>query len=127
MQMKMKPRRTTRMVLTGGRKGVFSAKRRLTGCERPCGEMICASTADASSSSSSTAAAAAAERPEALSRIIDAFRAVPDPMQRYKQLLFFASRLPPLEPALKCDENKVPGCVSQVWMGVELRCDTENK
>ena len=113
------------MVLTGGRKGVFSAKRRMTGSERPCGEMLCASTADASSSSSSSTAAA--ERPEALSRIIDAFRAVPDPMQRYKQLLFFASRLPPLEPALKCDENKVPGCVSQVWMGVELRCDTENK
>ena len=88
--------------------------------ERACVGVVRASAADASS-------AAAVERPEALSRIINAFRAVPDPMQRYKQLLYFASRLPPLEPALKCDENKVPGCVSQVWMGVELRCDTDTE
>jgi sulfur transfer protein SufE len=32
---------------------------------------------------------------------------VPDPMARYKQLLFFASKLEGLDDALKIEENKV--------------------
>jgi sulfur transfer protein SufE len=41
---------------------------------------------------------------------------VPDPMARYKQLLFYASKLQPLAAELHTAENKVEGCVSQVWV-----------
>lgn len=36
--------------------------------------------------------------------------------QRYKQLLFFATKLEPLPDEEKTQENKVKGCVSQVWV-----------
>ena len=39
---------------------------------------------------------------------------VPDPMARYKQLLFFASKLDPLAAEYHTPEYRVPGCVSQV-------------
>jgi sulfur transfer protein SufE len=35
-------------------------------------------------------------------------------MARYKQLLFYASKLKPLPAELCTKENKVEGCVSQV-------------
>ena len=38
---------------------------------------------------------------------------------RYKQLLFYAAKLKPIAPELRCDANRVPGCVSQVGR----RCD----
>lgn len=37
-------------------------------------------------------------------------------MQRYKQLLFFATKLDPLPAEDHTPENKVKGCVSQVWV-----------
>lgn len=48
---------------------------------------------------------------------------VPDPMQRYKQLLFFASKLKPLASEAHVEENRVKGCVSQVWVLPEMRDD----
>ena len=39
---------------------------------------------------------------------------VPDAMARYKQLLFFASKLDPLPEEHHTEENRVQGCVSQV-------------
>jgi sulfur transfer protein SufE len=46
---------------------------------------------------------------------------VPDPMARYKQLLFYAAKLPPMSAEQHKPENKVEGCVSQVcvcgWVG----------
>lgn len=39
---------------------------------------------------------------------------VPDPMARYKQLLFYASKLGPMSAEEHKPENKVEGCVSQV-------------
>jgi sulfur transfer protein SufE len=39
---------------------------------------------------------------------------VPDPMARYKQLLFYAAKLPPMTAEQHKPENKVEGCVSQV-------------
>lgn len=54
------------------------------------------------------------ELPDSLRKIIDAFQLVPEPAQRYKQLLFLAQKLEPFENVLKVDANKVPGCVSQV-------------
>lgn len=43
--------------------------------------------------------------------------------QRYKQLLFFATKLEPLAVEFKTEENKVKGCVSQVWMVPDLQED----
>ncbi len=40
---------------------------------------------------------------------------VPDEMARYKQLLFLAAKLPAMPKEEHVDENKVKGCVSQVW------------
>jgi len=53
--------------------------------------------------------------------MVTAFQLVPDPMTRYKQLLFYATRLKALPEALHTAENKVQGCVSQVWVVSELR------
>lgn len=61
------------------------------------------------------------ELPDSLRKIIDAFQLVPEPAQRYKQLLFLAQKLEPFENVLKVDANKVPGCVSQVWVSVDAK------
>lgn len=45
--------------------------------------------------------------PSNLRNIVNAFKMVPDPMARYKQLLFFAAKLKGLGPDQKVDANKV--------------------
>jgi BolA-like protein 1 len=49
----------------------------------------------------------ASDLPGNLRTIVGAFQMVPDPMARYKQLLFFASKLEGLDDSLKIEENKV--------------------
>lgn len=49
----------------------------------------------------------AADLPGNLRNIVGAFQMVPDPMARYKQLLFFASKLDGMEDSYKTEENKV--------------------
>ncbi|KAF6263744.1 hypothetical protein COO60DRAFT_1488243 [Scenedesmus sp. NREL 46B-D3] len=44
-------------------------------------------------------------------------------MARYKQLLFYAAKLPAMPAEQHQAENKVEGCVSQVWVVPELRDD----
>lgn len=44
-------------------------------------------------------------------------------MARYKQLLFFAAKLPALPKEQQIPTNKVEGCVSQVWVVAELQDD----
>ena len=44
-------------------------------------------------------------------------------MQRYKQLLFYATKLDPLPAEQHTPENKVKGCVSQVWVVPHLEND----
>eukprot|EP00240_Pyramimonas_obovata_P012693 CAMPEP_0118933924 /NCGR_PEP_ID=MMETSP1169-20130426/13032_1 /TAXON_ID=36882 /ORGANISM="Pyramimonas obovata, Strain CCMP722" /LENGTH=235 /DNA_ID=CAMNT_0006876763 /DNA_START=49 /DNA_END=756 /DNA_ORIENTATION=- len=56
------------------------------------------------------------ELPASLKKIVMAFQMVPDPMQRYKQLLYFAQKLKAMDKELMIPENKVEGCVSQVWV-----------
>eukprot|EP00879_Flechtneria_rotunda_P016964 GHRR01017760.1.p1 GENE.GHRR01017760.1~~GHRR01017760.1.p1 ORF type:complete len:199 (+),score=54.59 GHRR01017760.1:303-899(+) len=63
------------------------------------------------------------ELPASLQKIVGAFQMVPDPMARYKQLLFYAAKLPPMAADLHTPDNKVEGCVSQVWVFPELRGD----
>lgn len=61
--------------------------------------------------------------PESLDTIVSSFKAVPDPMQRYKQLLYYATTLKPLDAAYKVESNKVKGCVSQVWVFPSVQDD----
>jgi sulfur transfer protein SufE len=90
-------------------------------------QSILSTTPNASRRCSIVVAAAAADGasapplPAPLQRIVLAFQAVPDPMARYKQLLFYAAKLPGLPEDLRTPENKVEGCVSQVWVVPELR------
>lgn len=51
--------------------------------------------------------------PELL-KISNAFESIGDDKLRYKQLLFMATQLKPMEPASQIPENKVPGCLSTV-------------
>eukprot|EP00887_Chlorella_sp_A99_P004328 scaffold15.g4328.t1 len=69
------------------------------------------------------ASASTAELPQSLKSLVESFQAVPDPMARYKQLLFYATKLEKLPVELHTKENKVQGCVSQVWVVPELRAD----
>lgn len=54
--------------------------------------------------------------PEKLARIVQRFQKHSDVKKRYEQLLWYAKRLPPFPEAEKLPENKVPGCVSQVYV-----------
>ncbi|GIL83354.1 hypothetical protein Vretimale_11293 [Volvox reticuliferus] len=61
--------------------------------------------------------------PPSLQKIVVAFQMVPDPKARYKQLLYFATKLDQMPAKYRIPENKVEGCVSQVWVAAELRPD----
>jgi sulfur transfer protein SufE len=82
---------------------------------------IAAAPAAAADGSNGASSSAPAPLPAPLQRIVLAFQAVPDPMARYKQLLFYAAKLPSLPEDLRTPENKVEGCVSQVWVVPELK------
>ena len=43
---------------------------------------------------------------------------------RYKYIIELGNTLEPLSAAEHCDDNKVPGCVSQVWLVTEKQSDT---
>ena len=60
-----------------------------------------------------TSTADASALPASLLKIVTSFQMVPDPMQRYKQLLFYASKLKVMPADLHTADNKVQGCVSQ--------------
>ncbi|KAI3708729.1 hypothetical protein L2E82_38141 [Cichorium intybus] len=54
--------------------------------------------------------------PQKLQEIAKLFQSVQDPKAKYEQLLFYGKNLKPLDTQFKTDENKVKGCVSQVWL-----------
>lgn len=64
--------------------------------------------------------AASNSLPPALEQIVQRFQRVSDPKQRYEQLLSLAKRLEALPDAEKTPENKVSGCVSQVYITADL-------
>lgn len=59
--------------------------------------------------------------PPSLERIVRRFQQISEPKRRYEYLLWFAKRVPKLPEAEKIPENKVLGCVSQVYIAAALR------
>mmetsp|Transcript_34007 Transcript_34007/g.71594 ORF Transcript_34007/g.71594 Transcript_34007/m.71594 type:complete len:342 (-) Transcript_34007:301-1326(-) len=49
-----------------------------------------------------------------LEMMTNAFGSIPDEKTRHKQLLYMASKLPPVDDSIRIPENKVPGCLSTV-------------
>lgn len=66
------------------------------------------------------------ELPPKLQDIVKLFQAVEDPKAKYAQLLFYGKNLTPLDTRYKILENKVQGCVSQVWVRAYLESDGES-
>ncbi|MBD2327345.1 SufE family protein [Alkalinema sp. FACHB-956] len=58
--------------------------------------------------------------PETLAKIVQRFQRVADPKRKYEQLIFYAKKVPPFPEADKTPENKVQGCVSQVYVTASL-------
>jgi sulfur transfer protein SufE len=54
--------------------------------------------------------------PPELQKITTAFQRVGDDSLRHKQLLYMANQLKPLAEESKIPENKVPGCLSTVYI-----------
>ncbi|KAJ9672555.1 hypothetical protein PVL29_025963 [Vitis rotundifolia] len=61
--------------------------------------------------------------PPKLQEIVKLFQAVEEPKAKYQQLLFYGKNLTPLDAQYKTTENKVQGCVSQVWVRAYLDSD----
>ncbi len=59
-------------------------------------------------------------RPESIDKIVSRFQQTADPKRRYEQLLWFAKKLEPFPEDQKTPENKVQGCVSQVFVIADL-------
>lgn len=61
--------------------------------------------------------------PPALERIVQRFKRASSNKLRYEQLLSLAQKLPEFPADQKIADNKVPGCVSQVYVIAELDND----
>ena len=59
--------------------------------------------------------------PPNLDRIVQRFKRRSNPKQRYEQLLWYAKKLEAIPPESKVPENKVHGCVSQVYITADLK------
>ncbi len=55
-------------------------------------------------------------RPEKLDKIVQKFQRRDNPKQKYEQLLWYAKKLKEMPEEAKNNENKVSGCVSQVYI-----------
>ncbi|PMB02402.1 cysteine desufuration protein SufE [Fischerella thermalis CCMEE 5198] len=62
--------------------------------------------------------------PASLERIVQRFQQITEPKRWYEYLLRFAKRVPELSEAEQVAANKVPGCVSQVYITTEVHDDS---
>lgn len=74
---------------------------------------------------SATTTGAKEELPSKLQDIVRLFQGVKEPRAKYEQLLWYGKNLSPLGEEYCTKENKVEGCVSQVW--VVCRLDEGNR
>ena len=58
--------------------------------------------------------------PPKLAKIVERFKSRSEPKKKYEQLLWYAKKLPEMPEADKISENKVHGCVSQVFITANL-------
>ncbi len=58
--------------------------------------------------------------PPSLSKIVQRFQRASDPKRRYEQLIWYGQRLKEFPESDKVPENKVTGCVSQVYVTAAL-------
>ena len=58
--------------------------------------------------------------PAKLAKIVERFKRRSNPKQKYEQLLWYAKKLPQMSESQKTAENKVNGCVSQVYIDAQL-------
>jgi cysteine desulfuration protein SufE len=63
-----------------------------------------------------TSLASGTTLPAPLEKVVQRFQRLAEPKQRYELLIWFAKRLKEFPEADKVAENKVPGCVSQVFV-----------
>jgi cysteine desulfuration protein SufE len=54
--------------------------------------------------------------PPNLAKIVQRFQRASEPKRRYEQLIWYGQKLATLPESDKIPENKVPGCVSQVYI-----------
>ncbi|KAF5730439.1 hypothetical protein HS088_TW19G00028 [Tripterygium wilfordii] len=73
-----------------------------------------------SSPSSSVEIQPSEELPPKLQEIVRLFQSVKDSRTKYEQLMFYGKNLKPLDSRFTTEENKVEGCVSQVWVRTYL-------
>jgi cysteine desulfuration protein SufE len=59
--------------------------------------------------------------PANLAYIVERFKRRSDPKKRYEQLLWYAKKLEAMPEEAKTPENKVHGCVSQVYITADLQ------
>lgn len=59
-------------------------------------------------------------RPASIDKIVKRFQRASDPKRRYEQLLWFAKKLDTFPESARIPENKVAGCVSQVYVTATL-------
>ncbi len=58
--------------------------------------------------------------PAKLDKIVERFKRRSNPKQKYEQLLWYAKKLPKMPESAKTENNKVKGCVSQVYITASL-------
>ncbi|NEQ46151.1 MAG: SufE family protein [Leptolyngbya sp. SIOISBB] len=64
--------------------------------------------------------ASSSVRPASIEKLVQRFQKVADPKRRYEQLLWLAKKLEDFPAEAKTEDNKVKGCVSQVYVIASL-------
>jgi len=62
-----------------------------------------------------------------LTTLVEGFKRIPDEKIRYKNLMFLANNLAPVEDDVRVPENKVPGCLSTVHVTCDAVTDEDGK
>lgn len=68
--------------------------------------------------------ASSSARPASIDKLVQRFQKAADPKRRYEQLLWLARKLEAFPEEDKQEENKVKGCVSQVYITASLENGT---